>query len=108
MLTALKRIVTGSSKAELSGPIGVAQMAGDVASQGVLPLLNFIAFLSINLAIINLLPVPALDGGHLVVLVVEGIRGKPLPIQWQERIQMIGIALIILLTLFTTFNDITR
>jgi len=109
MLTALKRIVTGhSSSAELSGPIGVAQMAGDVASQGVLPLLNFIAFLSINLAIINMLPVPALDGGQLVVLMVEGIRGKPISIKWQERIQMLGFALIILLTLFTTFNDLSR
>jgi regulator of sigma E protease len=108
MLAALKGIVTRTSSADLSGPIGVAQMAGDVASQGVLPLLNFIAFLSLNLAIINMLPVPALDGGHLVVLIVEGIRGKPMPIKWQERIQMIGIGLIILLTVFTTFHDITR
>ncbi len=108
MLTALHRLFTGGDKAELSGPIGVAQMAGDVAAKGILPLLNFIAFLSINLAIINMLPVPALDGGHVVVLLVEGIRGKPLSLEWQERIQMIGIALIILLTIFTTFNDITR
>lgn len=108
MVIGLKRIVTGTSSADVSGPIGVAQMAGNVASQGLLPLLSFIAFLSINLAIINLLPVPALDGGHFVVLLIEGLRGKPLPMIWQERIQMVGIALILMLTVFTTFKDITR
>lgn len=108
MVIGLQKILTGSSAAELSGPIGVAQMAGSVASQGILPLLSFIAFLSINLAIINLLPVPALDGGHFIVLLIEGVRGKPLPLIWQERIQMVGIALILMLTIFTTFKDITR
>ncbi len=108
MVNGLQKMVTGKSNADISGPIGVAQMAGNVASQGLLPLLSFIAFLSINLAIINLLPVPALDGGHFVVLLVEGFRGKPLPLVWQERIQMLGIALIITLTIFTTFKDITR
>lgn len=108
MINGLKQIITRKSAAELSGPLGVAQMAGSVAEQGILPLLSFIAFLSINLAIINLLPVPALDGGHFVVLLIEGVRGKPLPLIWQERIQMVGIALLLLLTVFTTFKDITR
>ncbi len=108
MINGLVKIFTGKMSADVSGPIGVAQMAGDVASQGVLPLLNFIAFLSINLAIINLLPIPALDGGQFVVLLVEGIRGKPLPGKYLEKIQMVGIAIIIAITIFSTIKDLTR
>lgn len=108
MVNGLIKIFTGKMTADVSGPIGVAQMAGDVASQGILPLLNFIAFLSINLAIINLLPIPALDGGQFVVLLVEGIRGKPLPAKYLEKIQMVGIAIIIAITIFSTVKDLTR
>ena len=108
MINGLVKIFTGKMSADISGPIGVAQMAGDVASQGILPLLNFIAFLSINLAIINLLPIPALDGGQFVVLLVEGIRGKPLPAKYLEKIQMVGIAIIIAITIFSTVKDLTR
>ena len=108
MINSLVKIFTGKMSADVSGPIGVAQMAGDVASQGILPLLNFIAFLSINLAIINLLPIPALDGGQFVVLLVEGIRGKPLPAKYLEKIQMVGIAIIIAITIFSTVKDLTR
>ena len=79
-----------------------------IAYEGILPLLNFIAFLSINLAIINLLPIPALDGGQFVVLLVEGIRGKPLPAKYLEKIQMVGIAIIIAITIFSTVKDLTR
>jgi len=108
MVNGLKKIITGNAPADVSGPIGVAQMAGNVASQGLLALLNFIAFLSLNLAIINLLPIPALDGGHFVVLLVEAVRGKPLAPRYMEAIQMVGIAIIIAITVFSTVKDITR
>jgi regulator of sigma E protease len=108
MVNGLQKIITGKAPAEVAGPIGVAQMAGDVASQGLLALLSFIAFLSLNLAIINLLPIPALDGGHFVVLLVEAVRGKPLAPRYMEAIQMVGIAIILALTIFSTVKDITR
>lgn len=108
MVGALKNIVTGKAAADVAGPIGVAQMAGEVAEQGVLPLMNFVAFLSINLGVINLLPLPALDGGHFVLLILEALRGKPLGKEAMVRIQTVGIVLILALTLFTTFKDITR
>ena len=88
--------------------IGVAQMAGQVAEKGLLPLMNFVAFLSINLGVINLLPLPALDGGHFVLLLLEALRGKPLGGKAMTNIQMVGVALILALTVFSTFKDITR
>lgn len=108
MVDGLRNIITGKASAEVSGPIGVAQMAGAVAEKGVLPLLNFVAFLSINLGVINLLPLPALDGGHFMLLIYEGLRGKPLGAKAMNNIQTIGIVLILALTIFSTFKDITR
>lgn len=108
MVTGLGRIFTGNSAADLAGPIGVAQMAGEMAQMGFIPLLQFAAFLSINLGIINLLPIPALDGGHFVTLVIEGVRGKPLGAKAVQYAQMIGFALLMGLMLFATFNDVTR
>ena len=108
MVEGLQRIVTGKASAEVSGPIGVAQMAGQVAAEGLLPLLNFVAFLSINLGVINLLPLPALDGGHFILLLYEGLRGKPLGAKAMHHIQTIGIAIILAITIFSTFKDITR
>lgn len=109
MVTGLYQLVMGNnSSADLSGPIGVAKMAGEVAQVGILPLLNFTAFLSINLGIINLLPLPALDGGHFILLLLESVRRKPLGANAMQRIQMTGIVMILLLTLFSTFKDLTR
>lgn len=108
MVDGLQKIVTGKAPAEVAGPIGVAQMAGEVAEKGVLPLISFVAFLSINLGVINLLPLPALDGGHFVLLLLEGVRGKPLGSKAMNTIQTIGVALILAITLFSTFKDITR
>ena len=108
MVEGLQRIITGKASAEVSGPIGVAQMAGQVAAEGLLPLLNFVAFLSINLGVINLLPLPALDGGHFILLLYEGLRGKPLGAKAMHHIQTIGIAIILAITIFSTFKDITR
>lgn len=108
MINGLYKIVSGNAPADVSGPIGVAQMAGQVAEKGLLPLMNFVAFLSINLGVINLLPLPALDGGHFVLLILEALRGKPLGSKAMTNIQMIGVAMILALTVFSTFKDITR
>lgn len=108
MIDGLQKIITGAAPADVSGPIGVAKMAGEMANQGMLPLLNFIAFLSINLGVINLLPLPALDGGHFVLLVLEAVRGKPLGARATNAIQMVGIAIILSITVLAVFNDISR
>ena len=108
MVSGLYRIVSGNAPADVAGPIGVAQMAGQVAEKGLLPLMNFVAFLSINLGVFNLLPLPALDGGHFVLLLLEALRGKPLGGKAMTNIQMVGVALILALTVFSTFKDITR
>ena len=108
MMVGIAQMITGKVAAEVSGPIGVAQMAGEVAQLGLMPLLQFAAFLSINLGLINLLPVPVLDGGHIVTLAVEGLRGKPLQPKQMQFIQMIGFALLMMLFLVATFKDISR
>ena len=108
MLDALYRIILELSGSELAGPIGVAQMAGEVAEMGIVPLLNFAALLSLNLAIINLLPVPALDGGHFLTLCVEAVRGKPLSPKVMHYIQNAGVGLIVLLMLLAMKNDVMR
>ena len=108
MMDALYRIVLELSGSELAGPIGVAQMAGEVAEMGIVPLLNFAALLSLNLAIINLLPVPALDGGHFLTLCVEAVRGKPLSPKVMHYVQNAGVGFIVLLMLLAMKNDVVR
>lgn len=108
MLVGIWQMITGEIEPDVAGPLGVAQMAGQVAQLGIVPLLQFAAFLSINLGLINLLPVPVLDGGHVVTLAVEGVRGKPLNRNSIQFIQMIGFALLMMLFLLATFKDVTR
>ena len=108
MLSGLWAIITGAAPADLAGPIGVVMATGDVAARGMRALLNFFAFLSINLGLINLLPLPALDGGHFVLLILEGIRGKALPDKAMEYIQAAGIGIIIVITVFSTYKDLLR
>ena len=108
MVDALYKIILELSGAELAGPIGVAQMAGEVAQMGFVPLLNFAAFLSLNLGIVNLFPIPALDGGHFLTLCVEAVRGKPLSPTALRYTQNVGIILLLLLMLLATKNDIVR
>ncbi len=79
MVDGLRQILTGKAGVNVAGPIGVAQMAGSVAQEGMIPFLTFIAFLSLNLGILNLIPIPALDGGQFLILAVEGILRHPLP-----------------------------
>ena len=108
MVKGIYQLIAGTQPADIAGPLGVAQMAGQVASYGILPLLNFAALLSINLGLINLLPVPLLDGGHVVTLLIEGIRGKSLNPDILYKVQMIGLVLLVSLFIFATFKDLAR
>ncbi len=110
MLYSLKVIFTGeqSFKDAVGGPIAIAKMAGESAKMGFESLLFFTALLSINLGIINMFPFPVLDGGHLVLLLVEGIRRKPLPVKATLIIQKVGMAFLLALMIFIIFNDITK
>lgn len=97
-----------SQKAELAGPLGIVQMTGKVVEKGFIPLLQFAALLSINLGLVNLLPVPMLDGGHVITLLLEAVRGKPLSDAAMQKIQYVGILLLISLMIFATISDIGR
>lgn len=108
MVEGLGQMITGKQSADVAGPLGVAQMAGQVASVGFSYLLQFTAMLSINLGVLNLLPVPVLDGGYLILLILEGIRGKRLPDRALYYIQMCGLALLVLLFVYATSSDISR
>ena len=91
---------------ELGGPLRIAQMSGQVAQLGFVSLVSFIAVLSVNLALINLFPIPILDGGHLLFFLAEAIRGRPLPPRAQEYGMRAGLALILALFVFATWNDL--
>src|SRR5215469_3968179 len=93
---------------ELSGPFGIVQMSGVAAQDGVLSLLGFAALLSINLGLINLFPIPVLDGGHLLFYAAEAIRGRPLGQRAQEYGFRLGLALVFTLMIFATWNDLSR
>ena len=92
----------------LSGRIGIAQMAGNTAQAGFLPFMYLMALLSISLAVINLLPIPVLDGGQLSLLALEAVRGKPLSEKVENIIYTGGAALVVMLMIFAIFNDVLR
>jgi len=92
----------------VGGPVFISKIAGQEARRGFSQLLLFAALLSVNLALLNLLPVPALDGGHLALLAVEGIIRRPISIKARALIQQVGFGLLLLLIVFVTYNDILR
>jgi regulator of sigma E protease len=92
----------------LGGPIMIAQMAGQQAKEGVVNLIFFIALISINLAILNFLPIPVLDGGHLLFFFIEAIKGSPVSVKVREISQQAGIFVLILLMIYVFYNDIAR
>lgn len=92
----------------LGGPIMIAQLAGAQVKEGVIPFFLFMAMLSINLAVLNLLPIPILDGGHLFFYLIEAITGKEISLKWRERAQQVGFALLIILMLFVLVMDLER
>lgn len=91
---------------QIAGPVGMAQVSGEVATLGLLALVNLTALLSLNIGLINLLPVPMLDGGHLMYYVIEAVRGRPLSERIQEIGFRIGFALVCTLMVFTLVNDL--
>jgi len=108
-LAGVWQMITGARGAEeIGGPLRIAQLSGEVADMGLMPLLTFIALLSVNLALINLFPIPILDGGHLVFYAAEAIRGRPLTARAQEYAFRGGFALLITLMLLATWNDLTQ
>ncbi|HET6607023.1 MAG TPA: RIP metalloprotease RseP [Rhodopila sp.] len=105
----LTQIIGGTRNAdELGGPLRIAQLSGQVAELGVSSLVTFIAVLSVNLGLINLFPIPVLDGGHLLFYLAEAIRGRPLPQRAQEYGFRAGMALLAGLFVFATWNDLTH
>src|SRR5215475_5558731 len=108
-LEAMWQIIIGTRNSdELGGPLRIAQMSGEVAQSGAVPLFWFMAVLSINLGLINLFPVPVLDGGHLLFYAAEAIRGRPLGQRAQEYGFRIGLAMVLTLMVFATWNDIVH
>jgi regulator of sigma E protease len=102
-------MVTGATSLEVRGPVGIAEMTGEAARAGLSPLLEFAAFLSINLGLINLFPLPALDGGRIVFVLLEKARGgKRVSPRTQGLVHLIGFFLLIGVLIAITFNDITR
>ncbi|HKT54695.1 MAG TPA: RIP metalloprotease RseP [Caulobacteraceae bacterium] len=108
-LTAAGQMVMGRRTAdELGGPIAIAQMSGVVARVGIVDLIRFMALLSVNLGLINLFPIPILDGGHLLFYAAEAIRGRPLGQRAQEYGFRVGLALVLTLMIFVTWNDLVH
>jgi regulator of sigma E protease len=109
VFTALKKLATREvAMSELGGPIAIAQASYESAKYGLQPLLSLLALISINLAVFNLLPIPILDGGQIVVQIIESIRGRPLTDRAREYVARVGLAFILLLFVTVMFNDIKR
>ena len=108
-LNGIRYIVTGVIGAEnLQGPLGIAQISGETAAQGLLDLVALIGIISTAIGLLNLFPIPVLDGGHFVVFVIEAVRGRPPSPAVMQVAMSIGLGLILLLMVFATYNDIMR
>jgi regulator of sigma E protease len=105
---ALAGLLRGGGHAQLLGPVGIGQQIGVAAQNGLPNLLLFVAALSANLGLINLLPIPALDGSRLVFLAVEGVRGRPVDPEKEGFVHLVGFALIVVLTVLVTYHDLIR
>ncbi len=108
VLTVVKLVMRVLPSDTLGGPILIAQIAGDQARQGISPFVYFLGLLSVNLGILNLLPIPILDGGHLLFFSIEALRRKPLSPQARLMAQQVGLAVILMLTALVFYNDIAR
>ncbi|QFY89065.1 RIP metalloprotease RseP [Magnetovirga frankeli] len=108
-LRVMGKMLSGEASVHnLSGPISIAQTAGRTADYGFIPFLKFLALVSVSLAVLNLLPVPVLDGGHLVYILIEALRGKPLSDQALEQTQRLGLGLLFSLMILAFYVDIIR
>lgn len=108
IIVSIFQMITGKIPADVAGPVGIVAVVGEVMQTGLSNLLSLAAIISINLGIINLLPIPALDGSRLLFLILEGIRGKPIDPQKEGFIHFIGFTILILLMILIAFQDITR
>jgi regulator of sigma E protease len=109
IVVSIVKLITGQeSIRSVAGPVGIAKMAGESARAGFASLIVFMALLSLNLGILNLMPIPVLDGGHLVFLCIEGVIRKEVPVKIKLIVQQVGMVLIMGLMLFVVYNDIVR
>ncbi len=108
-LTAVWQMIIGARPAdEIGGPLRIAQMSGEVAQGGAVALIWFMAVLSVNLGLINLFPIPVLDGGHLLYFFAEALRGRPLGARAQEYGFRLGLVVVLTLMVFATWNDLVH
>jgi regulator of sigma E protease len=108
-LSYVARVIVGSESADqLGGPIRIVQISGEAANLGMMALVNLAALLSVSIGLINLFPIPMLDGGHLVYYAIEALRGRPLSAAVQDMGFRIGLALVLMLMLFATWNDLVQ
>lgn len=106
---AVKGLITGGvSPRELGGPIFIGQLSGELARVGLAPFLAFMALFSVNLAVLNLLPIPVLDGGRLVFLLIEGVLRRPLSRRFRMRVSQVGIAVLLAIMALALTNDFLR
>lgn len=108
IIEGLWQMITGRIEGEVAGPVGIAVMAGDAARQGFWTFITFLAVINLNLGLLNLMPLPALDGGRLIFLLGEMISGRRFPEKWEDRIHIVGFALLMVLIAFVTWKDIMR
>jgi regulator of sigma E protease len=105
----ISKMITGdASSKHLSGPLTIAEQAGQSAQLGWAPYLTYLALISVSLGLLNLLPLPMLDGGHLMYYLWESLTGKPVSVAWQRGLQKVGLALLIFIMSLAFFNDLTR
>jgi regulator of sigma E protease len=105
----VKGMLTGEvAGKELGGPILIGQLAGQTARLGLVAFLSFMALISVNLAVLNFLPIPLLDGGQFVFLIAEAALGRPLPMKLREVLSMAGLVLLVLIMIFAFSNDLRR
>ena len=109
IIMSLKMLGSGAaSMSDFGGPIMIAQLAGQTAEAGWIPFLTFMALISVNLAFINILPIPGLDGGHIMIHLIEGVLRRPLSMKARIMIQQIGMIFLLMLMVTVVFNDISR
>ena len=99
-------LVGSGDTSQLGGPVKIAQVTGQIAEYGIIPFLTIMAYISISLGLINLFPIPMLDGGHLMFYLYEAVFGKPLSQKIQEGFFRIGLSLLLFLMIFVTYNDV--
>jgi regulator of sigma E protease len=104
----VKLITHQASIKDMAGPVGIAKMTGEVARQGIADLLEFLALISVNIGFINILPIPALDGGHLVLVVIEGVSRRRLSTKIKIGVQQVGMILLLALIAVVVFNDFMK